>query len=128
MMFEIFNHLQSSPIGSRVMTYMRDDDKEPFSDSESSPVVIRQNSAPADRDVTQGSFDLWIFTKRKPSFSEINALLQEGNMLVNWLLVNYEFGRIGNIVVNSGVGGPFRDSQDRIFVTLSITVYRSSGG
>lgn len=128
MIFEIVQHLRDSPVGSRPFVYERDDSVNPFANLDSTPVVVRQFGMPADRDVSQASFDIHVFTKGNPSNSDKSALFAECKDLQNWLLVNYSYQRIGNIIVTASPSGVYRDDQNRRYMTISIQAFRSSGG
>jgi hypothetical protein len=127
MINEIFAWLATSPSGSRPMAFQRDDDKAPFSNTSSTPLLVRQQTGPADKDLTRRTFDLWLFTAANPANSDIGNLFAEAKALEEWIIANHRTGRIYAIDVVSGASGPYRDGQQRQSISMSITAHRNTG-
>lgn len=127
MINEIFDYLAISPVSGRPMAHQRDDDKYPFNDLSSTPVLVRQMTGPADRDISRRTFDLWIFTQANPSNSEVGALFDLGLNLERYIVANYKAHPIYYLDVVSGANGPYRDGQNRQAIGLSITASAVTG-
>lgn len=122
MIRDIITYLASSPVGGRPIAYQRDDDRAPFSDTTTTPVLIRQQPGSADRDITRTTFDIWVFTAGNPTNSEIGTLMDTAKALEEYIVANFKQDPIHNIDVIGGVSGPYRDGQQRQSASLTIRV------
>lgn len=131
MITELIQHLQNSPIAGRPLSVMRDDDLYPFKDQTLKPILIRQQPGSVDRDIGAAGYDIYIHseggTNTSAKFNVSNGeVINDATALMNWLLVNSRSGDIYGIDVTGGVGGPFRDGQNRAIASISINVRRST--
>lgn len=123
---EVIEHIEPALTG-RTIRVERDDDYAPWSDPASTPALIRNQGGPMERYITRSTFDLWLFTQQNPTGAQIENLFTEAKSVVEYLILNYETGRIYNIEIVAGPSGPYRDGQNRRSVGITFTVSRSTG-
>lgn len=128
MITELITHLQSSPVAGLPIADIRDDDKYPFNNLTTTPILIREQAGNVDRDISSVGYNIFLATAGNATPAQRGAIMTLARELQNWLVLNEKHGRMYAINVIGSVAGPYRDGQNRYIAAINITVRRNLGG
>lgn len=128
MIDDLIAHLQKSPEAGTPISVWRDDDRAPFNNLSSTPMLIRQQPGSQDRDIGQANFDLWLFSEGSGTGAQSAQIKNRINALQNWLISSRDYtGNMYGVSVTNATSGPMKDGQGRWSYMISIQVFRGLG-
>jgi hypothetical protein len=103
------------PVAADPFSVWRDDDQLPFSNLQSTPLLIRQQQSDNDPQLYTATYDLFLHSAANVDNAAMNALRIKAEALIDWINDNWidtTTDTIGFDIV-SGLSGPFKDGQGR---------------
>lgn len=126
MITELITHLQQSPEAGTPVAIWRDDERPPFSDLSSTPLLIREQTGSLDRHISAQQYDLFLYSEGNGTNAQMGAINSRIRALELWLVNNRQYtGGMYGIEITGSVSGPYKDGQNRWYYSISIQVRRN---
>ena len=126
MITELIQLIQLSPEAGTPISDWRNDDKLPFSDLSTTPLLIREQPGNRDRHISAKQYDIYLFSEGQGTRPQAGQIASRLRALESWLANTRQYvGGIYGIEVTGSVAGPYKDGQERWSYSLSIQVRRN---